>query len=76
MKNSEKGRICLFLPGSGGHSPGARYSLMVTLERDLEMAINSRKSAAGFLNDSEIDGTGSAEQLSKLRLSLFPFHCQ
>jgi len=40
------------------------------------MAVNSRKSAAGFLNDREIDGTGSAEKLSKLRLPLLPFHCQ
>jgi len=39
------------------------------------MAANSRKSAAGFLNDSEIDGTGSAEQFSKLRPPLLSFHC-
>jgi hypothetical protein len=25
------------------------------------MAVNSRKYAAGFLNNNEIDGTGSAE---------------
>jgi len=37
------------------------------------MAANSRKYATGFLNDSEIDDTGSAEQLSKLRQSLFLF---
>jgi len=40
------------------------------------MAVNSRKSAAGFLNDSEIDGTGFAEQFSKLRLPLLSLHCQ
>jgi len=40
------------------------------------MVANSQKSAAGFLNDSKIDGTGSVEQFSKLRLPLLSFHCQ
>jgi hypothetical protein len=40
------------------------------------MAVNSRKSAAGFLNDSEIDDTGFAEQLSKSHLPFLPLHRQ